>query len=157
MKSKIFFAVLSAIFISISSFAQTKTDTIKVWGNCESCKAKIEKAAKAAGASTADWSDETFLLVVNYDTSKTSSLTIEKQIASVGYDTQDVKADDGAYKKLDKCCQYDRHDYSSSEKKSCCTNMDKCAKDGCCKADMSCCAKHEAGKDCCSDGKCKGN
>ena len=95
-------------FCSASLFAQTKTDTVKVWGNCDECKSKIEKAATKAGASTASWSDETYLLAVNYDETKTSVLDIEKAIAAVGYDTQDVKADDAAYKKLPKCCQYDR-------------------------------------------------
>lgn len=97
-------------FCSASLFAQSKTDTVKVWGNCEECKNKIEKAAETAGAATANWSDETYLLVVNYDAAKTSVLNIEKSIAAVGYDTQNVKADDAAYKKLPKCCQYDRKD-----------------------------------------------
>ena len=47
---------------SVSLFAQSKTDTVKVWGNCDECKGKIEKAAKKAGAATANWSDETYLL-----------------------------------------------------------------------------------------------
>jgi mercuric ion binding protein len=107
MKAKYFLlAVMS--FCSASLFAQSKTDTVKVWGNCEECKGKIEKAATAAGATTANWSDETYLLVVNYDASKTTPLDIQKSVAAVGYDTQDVKAEDAAYKKLPKCCQYDR-------------------------------------------------
>lgn len=97
-------------FLSLSMFAQSKTDTVKVWGSCEDCKAKIEKAAKKAGATSADWSDETYLLVVNYNSDKTSSFAIQKSIAAVGYDTQDVKADDAAYKKLPKCCQYKREE-----------------------------------------------
>lgn len=159
MKTKISMLFIAVLFSATSLFAQSKTDTIKVWGNCESCKSKIEKAAKAAGASSADWSDETLLLVVNYDAAKTSSLNIEKQIASVGYDTQDIKGADDAYQKLDKCCQYDRHDYASSlsNAKSCCSDMSKCDKEGCCKADMSCCKKHDQGKECCSGGKCSGN
>ena len=46
------------------------------------------------------------MLVINYAADKTSALDIEKSIAAIGYDTQDVKADDAAYKKLPKCCQY---------------------------------------------------
>ena len=157
MKSKILILVAVALTAFISSYAQSKVDTIKVWGNCETCKGKIEKAAKAAGASTADWSDETLMLVVNYDAAKTSSLNIQKQIASAGYDTQDIKGSDDAYKKLDKCCQYDRPQVSKTSEKSCCKNMDSCSTDGCCKADMSCCTKHEADKECCSNGKCSGN
>ncbi|MFT4156299.1 copper chaperone [Parafilimonas sp.] len=107
MKLKYFLLAVMSI-CSVSLFAQTKTDTVKVWGNCDECKSKIEKAAEKAGAAKADWSDETYLLAVNYDASKTSVLDIEKAIAAVGYDTQDVRADDAAYKKLPKCCQYSR-------------------------------------------------
>ena len=107
MKTKYFLLVIMS-FCSATLFAQTKTDTVKVWGNCDECKDKIEKAAKDAGAASANWSDETYLLVVNYNSDKTSSLNIQKEIAAVGYDTQDVKADDAAYKKLPKCCQYKR-------------------------------------------------
>lgn len=114
MKAKHFLPVILCFF-GTALFAQSKTDTVKVWGNCEECKNKIEKAAETAGAATASWSDETYLLVVNYDAAKTSVLDIEKSIASVGYDTQDVKADDAAYKKLPKCCQYDRKDEGKTE------------------------------------------
>ena len=109
MKIKYFLPVILCFF-GTALFAQSKTDTVKVWGNCEECKSKIEKAAETAGAATANWSDETYLLVVNYDAAKTTVLDIEKSIAAVGYDTQSVKADDAAYKKLPKCCQYDRKD-----------------------------------------------
>ena len=107
MKLKCFLLAVMSV-CSVRLFAQSKTDTVKVWGNCDECKNKIEKAAEKAGAATASWSDETYLLVVNYDSSKTSALDIQKSIAAVGYDTQDVKADDTAYKKLPKCCQYER-------------------------------------------------
>lgn len=99
---------LTLTLFSFNSFAQSKSDTIKVYGNCDHCKEHIEKAATTAGATDANWSDETMLLVVNYDASKTSSLNIQKSIASSGYDTKDVRASDDAYKKLDKCCRYDR-------------------------------------------------
>ncbi|MEO8712056.1 MAG: copper chaperone [Parafilimonas sp.] len=109
MKTKYFFLTLMS-FCSATLFAQTKTDTVKVWGNCDECKGKIEKAATDAGAASANWSDETYLLVINYAAEKTSALDIEKSVAAVGYDTQDVKADDAAYKKLPKCCQYKREE-----------------------------------------------
>lgn len=146
----------AACIMSASAFAQQKTETIKVWGNCESCKSRIEKAAKDAGAATADWSDETLMLTVSYDESKTSSLNIEKQIASVGYDTRDVKGSDEAYKNLPGCCQYQRHEYSQSSK-TCCTEGASCCTSGaaCCasKADgaskASCCVEGAA---CCTSG-----
>ena len=90
--------------------AQTavKSETIKVWGNCGSCKKHIEKAAKAAGATTAIWDEDSKDLKLSYNTKKTSSDKIQQAIAIVGYDTQDFKGNDAAYLKLDKCCQYDR-------------------------------------------------
>jgi periplasmic mercuric ion binding protein len=90
-----------------ASFAQTKTETIKVSGNCGSCKKHIEKAAKSAGAEKAIWDKETKVLSVTYDASKTSNDAIQKKIASVGYDTEKYVGDEKAYKNLDECCQYD--------------------------------------------------
>lgn len=107
MKVKYFFMVLM-VFCSANLFAQSKTDSVKVWGNCDECKDKIEKAAKKGGALAADWNEDTYMLVINYNPDKISPTDIEKEIASVGYDTQDVKASDDAYKKLPKCCQYKR-------------------------------------------------
>ena len=107
MKSKYFFLIVMS-FCSINLFSQTKTDTVKVWGNCDDCKDKIEHAAKKGGATSADWNMDNFMLVINYEPGKTSALDIEKSVAAIGYDTQNVKADDAAYKKLPKCCQYKR-------------------------------------------------
>jgi len=107
MKAKYFFLALIT-FCSAHLFAQSKTDTVKVWGVCDDCKDKIEKAAKKGGAVSADWNQDNYMLVINYNPDKISSADIEKQIAAAGYDTQDVKASDDAYKKLPKCCQYKR-------------------------------------------------
>src|SRR4029079_16819322 len=85
-----------------------KTDSIIVWGKCEMCKSKIEKASTDAGAASASWNKKTQLLVVSYHASKTSNSAIQKKIASVGYDTQDEKAPDASYNNLEKCCQYKR-------------------------------------------------
>ena len=115
MKAKYFFVVIM-IFCSANLFAQSKTDTVKVWGICEECKGKIEKAAKQGGAVIANWNEDNYLLVINYDADKTSTNDIEKEIAAVGYDTQDIKASDDAYNKLPKCCQYKRDEGSGIKK-----------------------------------------
>ena len=111
------------------------------------------------GATAADWSEETKLLVVSYDASKTSNTGIQKKVAAVGYDTQDVKAKDGDYKKLDKCCQYNRSGNSAKSIDSipanCCQGIENCTKDGCCKAGMTCCKDKADKADCCANGKCK--
>lgn len=118
MKSvKVIIAVLIPVVFGMNSFSQikdqskvtiTKTETFKVWGNCESCKARIEKAAKIDGVSKAEWNMKTKLLTLVYDPSKVKSDDIQKKIAAVGHDTWKYKADDKVYKSLPGCCQYVR-------------------------------------------------
>ena len=112
MKTLSFFAVAIFSLFSFSTvIAQTsKTETIKVWGNCGMCKTNIEKAARKAGAAKASWNEDSKELKVTYAVSKTSSSKIQEAIAKSGYDTQDFTADNTAYSKLHTCCQYDRKD-----------------------------------------------
>jgi hypothetical protein len=141
---------LAALFMSFTcvSFAQAKTETLKVSGNCGMCKKKIEKASKDAGATYALWNKDTKILTVKYNSSSTNTAKIEKKIADVGYDTPDFKATDEAYNKLDGCCQYEREGITKD--KTCCG--DKCEmKDGKCKDEAAC-----KEKGCCKDSeKCK--
>jgi len=88
--------------------ANTKTAAIKVSGNCESCKARIEKAAKTAGAIKADWSAKTQTLTVAFDPTKTNEDKISKSVAAAGHDTDKYKADDKTYNSLPDCCKYER-------------------------------------------------
>lgn len=101
--------VAACTILSVSVFAQSvKTETIKVQGNCNSCKKHIETAAKVPGVTKADWNKDSKVLTLVYDPSKVSSDAIQKKIAAVGYDTEKYKGDDKAYAGLDECCQYDR-------------------------------------------------
>lgn len=97
------------------SFGQSsvKKQTIKVYGNCGQCKKKIEKSAMSAGAAYANWNVKTKMLEMSYDPSISNPVKIETAIANTGYDTQDVKASNDAYNKLDECCQYDRKSITS--------------------------------------------
>ena len=105
----LFAAILFSIFSINTSTAQTtKTETIKVWGNCGMCKTTIEKAAKKAGAKTANWNEDSKELKVSYSAKKTSSAKIQEAIAKSGYDTQDFTAVNSAYDNLHGCCKYDR-------------------------------------------------
>lgn len=107
---KFSFLLLSIVFFNISSYAQeSKTDTIKVFGNCNMCKEKIEGSLKEKDGITAkNWDKKTKLLVVTYDAAKISKEQIGQKIADVGYDNQYATATEKAYKKLHSCCQYDR-------------------------------------------------
>jgi mercuric ion binding protein len=85
-----------------------KTETLKVWGKCDMCKARIEKIALASGASTADWNVKTKVLTVVYDPSKSTINYISDKLAKAGHDTGLRSAKDKAYNKLPDCCKYER-------------------------------------------------
>lgn len=112
MKTNLSILLLISLFYGLQSFAQDDTiikESFKVWGNCEMCKSKIEKAVKSIdGVSYAKWSVAKKRIVVKYDNSKTSIEKIHEKIASVGYDTELIKAKDETYNKLHGCCQYER-------------------------------------------------
>ncbi len=115
---KTFKYFLSALFImtlSATSYAQmndhskmamTKIEVIKVSGKCESCKARIEKAAKVDGVSKADWNVKTKMLTLAYDPSKVKSTDVQKRIAEVGHDTPLYRAEAKTYNALPSCCKY---------------------------------------------------
>ncbi len=111
----LFAAIIFSLFSINTSTAQTtKTETIKVWGNCGMCKTTIEKSAKKAGAKTADWNEDSKELKVSYAVNKTSSAKIQESIAKSGYDTQDFTAIQTAYDNLHGCCKYDRKNATAS-------------------------------------------
>lgn len=159
MKSiKLMTAILMACCFSVTAFAQqAKKESFKVWGNCEMCKSKIEKASKNAGASYAVWDVDSKQLTVKYDATSSSAAKIQQAIALAGYDTPTDKATTEAYNKLHSCCKYDRE----VENKSCCGN-DKCGKEANCCANMAsckdkeCCTNTNDGNkmSCCKEGKC---
>jgi copper chaperone CopZ len=90
MKTIKYFLFLFLLIIGVQAFSQTKavkTEQFKVSGNCEMCKARIEKAAKVDGVSKAEWNVKTKVLTIVYNPAKVSSETIQKKIAAVGHDT----------------------------------------------------------------------
>ena len=105
--------VISGVFTSAQShdhsqMKSVKTESIKVWGNCDLCKSRIEKAAKIDGVSKAEWDKGTKLLTLVYDPSVVTGDEVQKKIAAVGHDTEKFSAPDSIYKKLPGCCQYER-------------------------------------------------
>lgn len=85
---------------------KVKTDTFKVHGVCNMCKARIENAAYIKGVKHCEWNRETEMLTVSYNTEKTSLEKIHQSIAEAGHTTSTVEADPEAYRKLPKCCAY---------------------------------------------------
>jgi len=94
--------------ITTSIFAQSKTETFKVNGNCGMCKSRIEKAVKTEGVTKADWDVDSKIMTVSYDTRKTNMDEIQKKVAAAGHDTEKFAAEADAYQKLPGCCKYDR-------------------------------------------------
>ncbi|WP_282039280.1 efflux RND transporter periplasmic adaptor subunit [Saccharicrinis aurantiacus] len=89
--------------------ANVQHETFKVSGNCGMCEETIETAAKALeGVNEADWSQETKMIHVSFNSDKVKLVEIHKAIAKAGYDTELEKADDEVYNNLHGCCQYTR-------------------------------------------------
>lgn len=83
-----------------------KNEALKVSGNCEMCKARIEKAARIDGVSKAEWEPKTRVLALSYDSAKISIDLIAKRVAAAGHDNARAKADDSVYNVLPGCCKY---------------------------------------------------
>jgi periplasmic mercuric ion binding protein len=114
-KLRLFLVIAFLSAFGTMTFAQTetakptmKTDTFKVYGKCEMCKSRIEKAVKIDGVASADWVVKTNMLTVTYDPSKMNSAVLGKKLASVGHDTEKFKTTDDVYSKLPGCCHYER-------------------------------------------------
>ncbi|PRY13822.1 copper chaperone CopZ [Pontibacter ummariensis] len=93
-----------------TAIAQAQSSaTFEVNGKCGMCKKRIEKAALGLeGVESAVWDAESKALAVKYDPAKVSEADIQKQVASVGHDTEQVKATEEAYNSLPGCCKYER-------------------------------------------------
>ena len=108
--------VLVLIILTLSLFVSSctaqiknaKIETAKVYGNCNTCKENIEKAANKKHISKAVWDKNNKTVLLTYDSTKTSADAILKKIAYAGYDNQNYMAPDEAYNKLEECCKYVR-------------------------------------------------
>lgn len=112
IKTSILAIILCFTFGNTTLSAQTvekKTETFKVYGNCDMCKETIETALKKKdGVFKKDWNTKTKMITVSFDPTKISLTQIKQKISDVGYDTDSTKAKDEVYDKLHKCCKYTR-------------------------------------------------
>jgi len=93
---------------SYCQIKNAKTETVRIYGNCNMCKSKIEKAGNQRKVAKVTWDKDTQMATITYNEKKTNQDEILKRIALVGYDSDKFLAPDDVYKKLDDCCQYDR-------------------------------------------------
>ena len=110
MKKTVVLLFAAVMLLGIQSLrAESKTEKIKVSGNCGMCETRIEKAALSVpGVSKAAWDKSTKDLTVVFDVSKASVDKIETAVAKAGHDTPLHKADAKTYEALPGCCKYDR-------------------------------------------------
>lgn len=79
--------------------------SFKVFGNCNLCKTRIEKAVKIDEVKYAKWNKKTKLLEAAFENSITID-SLQRRIAAVGHDTEKYKASSETYSKLPNCCLY---------------------------------------------------
>jgi mercuric ion binding protein len=84
------------------------TATIKVYGECGSCKHRIENVLKVNGVSSAKWDENTQVLSTIYDSKIIITDKIQQLVSAVGHDTEKFKASDNVYNSLPECCHYPR-------------------------------------------------
>ena len=86
----------------------SKTETVKIYGNCGMCEERIEKAGNLKNVAQIDWNVDTKMATITYDAKQTNQDAILKRIALSGHDSDKFLAPDNTYSKLAGCCQYDR-------------------------------------------------
>lgn len=110
MKKLLVLSVLAIAFSSVVN-AQAKkalvTASIKTPGvQCESCKQRIENYFKREEGVTKTVVDyRRKITKVTYWTDRTNLENIKTTIANLGYDADDVTANQESYNKLPKCCK----------------------------------------------------
>lgn len=109
MKIKMISLLMLLLSGAMTLSAQQIIEKFEVSGNCNMCKARIEKAAGSVeGITFARWDHITKITKVKFDSTKTDVKQIQLAIVEAGHDTEMYKATDKAYKKLPECCKYER-------------------------------------------------
>lgn len=104
-------ALLMLLFTNTSLHAQqaeTKNSVVKIKtsAECDMCKKRIEKeVGLMKGVKKAELDLTTKVLTVEYNPKKTSPDKIRTAISNLGYDADDVKANNRSQKNLPHCCQ----------------------------------------------------
>ena len=99
--------LLTILMVPVIAFAAEQKISLKVSGNCGSCKKRIVKAASTIdGVTDASWDKSKKVFTATIDDGKTNVETVKKAILEAGYDVEDAKGNDEAYSKLPECCRY---------------------------------------------------
>ncbi len=103
--------ILMAMFVLNPLFGQakkgkTETVVIQTSAECGDCKGRIEDGLNyTKGVVFAELDLETKKVTVKYNSKKISLQQVKEKINSIGYDADEMKADQEAVQKLPACCQ----------------------------------------------------
>jgi mercuric ion binding protein len=119
---KFSFTILLLFIFSMTISAQQKTvDKIVVktpMAICDACKDKIENyIIRQEGVISVDVDIKKHTTTIVYYTDRTTDENLKASIADVGFDADDVIAEETAIKKLPKCCQKPAASDSTATKK----------------------------------------
>ena len=101
--------VITLLIMASCSNPNEVSKSFLVYGNCMMCEETIEGVFKENNTIVlADWDRHTKQFNVTYDSTLTSLSSIKQNIASVGYDTENYRANKSTYDSLHICCKYKR-------------------------------------------------
>lgn len=108
-------SIITLLFLALQNNSKSqeiskKTETVEIKTSaiCGMCKEKIEKEISfTKGIKKATLNKDTKILTVYYNPKKTNPQNIRLEISKIGYDADDIKADEKAYNKLSDCCKKD--------------------------------------------------
>ncbi len=85
--------------------------TVQTSAICEQCKDRIEHGLlKIKGVKSAVLDNQTKKVAIKYDPRKVTLAQLKQAIAALGYDADEVKKNEEAFKALPGCCQVKMHD-----------------------------------------------
>ncbi|MGD1843463.1 MAG: heavy-metal-associated domain-containing protein [Thermonemataceae bacterium] len=107
MKKIMFIAALIMCIGTLQAQSKKlKEVEIKTSAVCGMCKTSIERdLAFEKGVKSSNLNLENKMLTVIYNPKKTSPEKIRQAVTKVGYDADDLPADEKAYDKLEACCK----------------------------------------------------
>ncbi len=117
MKNSIL-SIVTVVVVLMSSCASMKEGnpvkqvvSIQTNAQCGDCKDRIEKELNfTKGVILADLDLDTKIVEIKYSTKRTSPEKLREVISSIGYNADEVKANEQAQSELPKCCQPGGHD-----------------------------------------------
>jgi periplasmic mercuric ion binding protein len=110
IKAGIIVFLISIILNFNFASGQNKKEVVQIKTSavCSMCKDRIEKnIAFEKGVSDIVLDVPTKIATITFNPKKTNAEKLKKAISKLGYDADDVKADEYAYNKLPSCCKKD--------------------------------------------------